>query len=127
MHSSNTTSVFHLLTPFICDISIERDAQLLANRIALLKQEEMKTWKKIEETKKRTNDITNLKKRNEEKVQKVCTTEQTNQFELDGTPILQFDFIPYLFRDFSSIVITVDQWCIRATYMMIMITFVVLT
>ena len=44
----------------------------MANRIALLKQEEMKTWKKIEETKKRTNDITNLKKRNEEKVQKVC-------------------------------------------------------
>jgi len=30
----------------------------------------MKTWKKIEETKKRTNDITNLKKRNEDKVQK---------------------------------------------------------
>ena len=51
--------------------SIDRDAQLLANRIALLKQEEMKTWKKIEETKKRTGDITTLKKRNEEKVQKV--------------------------------------------------------
>ena len=37
----------------------------------------MKTWKKIEETKKRTNDITGLKKRNEEKVQKVsgcCNT-----------------------------------------------------
>jgi len=50
---------------------IDRDAQLLANRIALLKQEEMKTWKKIEETKKRTGDITGLKKRNEEKVQKV--------------------------------------------------------
>lgn len=48
--------------------SIDRDAQLLANRIALLKQEEMKTWKKIEETKKRTSDITQLKKRNEEKV-----------------------------------------------------------
>ena len=47
---------------------IDRDAQLLANRIALLKQEEMKTWKKIEETKKRTNDISGLKKRNEEKV-----------------------------------------------------------
>jgi hypothetical protein len=42
----------------------------LANRIALLKQEEMKTWKKIEETKKRTNEISSLKKRNEEKVQK---------------------------------------------------------
>jgi hypothetical protein len=31
----------------------------------------MKTWKKIEETKKRTTDIHGLKKRNEEKVQKV--------------------------------------------------------
>jgi hypothetical protein len=31
----------------------------------------MKTWKKIEETKKRTTDISGLKKRNEEKVQKV--------------------------------------------------------
>lgn len=30
----------------------------------------MKTWKKIEETKKRTGDITTLKKRNEDKVQK---------------------------------------------------------
>jgi ferredoxin-fold anticodon binding domain-containing protein len=41
--------------------SIEKDAQLLANRIALLKQEEMKTWKKIEETKKRTKEISTLK------------------------------------------------------------------
>ena len=40
----------------------------------MLKQEEMKTWKKIEETKKRTNDITGLKKRNEERVQKVSYT-----------------------------------------------------
>ena len=38
----------------------------------------MKTWKKIEETKKRTNDITNLKKRNEEKVQKVCVSASSN-------------------------------------------------
>lgn len=43
----------------------------MANRIALLRQEEMKTWKKIEETKKRTTEIHGLKKRNEEKVQKV--------------------------------------------------------
>jgi UDP-galactopyranose mutase len=33
----------------------------------------MKTWKKIEETKKRTNDIGSLKKRNEEKIQKVIS------------------------------------------------------
>ena len=38
----------------------------------------MKTWKKIEETKKRTNDITSLKKRNEEKVQKVCVSASSN-------------------------------------------------
>ena len=50
--------------------SIERDAQLLANRIALLKQEEMKTWKKIDDTKKRTGEILTLKKRNEERIQK---------------------------------------------------------
>jgi len=50
---------------------LDHDAQLLANRIALLKQEEMKTWKKIEDAKKRTNDIANSKKRNEDKVQKV--------------------------------------------------------
>ena len=33
----------------------------------------MKTWKKIEETKKRTGDICTLKKRNEDKVQNVST------------------------------------------------------
>ena len=47
---------------------IERDAQLLANRIALLKQEEIKTWKKIDDTKKRTNEILSLKKRNEDRI-----------------------------------------------------------
>jgi hypothetical protein len=41
--------------------SIERDAQLLANRIALLKQEEMRTWKKIDETKRRATDVIKLK------------------------------------------------------------------
>ena len=38
----------------------------------------MKTWKKIEETKKRTGDITQLKKRNEEKVQKVSVLDDDN-------------------------------------------------
>jgi hypothetical protein len=31
----------------------EEDARLLANRIALLKMEEKKAWKKIQETKKK--------------------------------------------------------------------------
>jgi len=45
----------------------ELDAQLLANRIALLKQEEEKAWKKIEETRKRANEILDLRKQNENK------------------------------------------------------------
>jgi len=45
----------------------ELDAQLLANRIALLKQEEEKAWKKIEETRKRAHEITDLRVQNEHK------------------------------------------------------------
>ena len=41
---------------------------MLANRIALLKQEEMKTWKKIEETKKRASEVMTLKQKNEMKI-----------------------------------------------------------
>jgi hypothetical protein len=50
---------------------IETDAQTLANRIALLKQEELKSWKKIEETKKKAKEIYILKKKNEEKIYEV--------------------------------------------------------
>ena len=67
-----------ILNPiFFC--RIERDAQLLANRIALLKQEEMKTWKKIEETKKRANDVYRLKAKNEERAQKKMQMEMAEQ------------------------------------------------
>ena len=52
------------MSPF----SVERDAQLLANRIALLKQEELKTRKKIEETRKRASEVLKLKQRNNEKI-----------------------------------------------------------
>lgn len=54
-----------LINLIILSFSIERDAQLLANRIALLKQEEMKTWKKIEETKRRAGEVVRLKVKNE--------------------------------------------------------------
>jgi len=45
----------------------ELDAQLLANRIALLKQEEEKAHKKIEETRKRAEEIMSLRQQNETK------------------------------------------------------------
>lgn len=44
---------------------------MLANRIALLKQEEMRTWRKIEETKKRTTDILILKQQHQDKIKQV--------------------------------------------------------
>jgi len=42
----------------------EEDAQLLANRIALLQLEEKRAMKKIEETKKKAKEIMELKNRN---------------------------------------------------------------
>lgn len=45
----------------------EEDAQLLANRIALLQLEEKRAMKKIEETKKKAKEIMDLKNRNIQK------------------------------------------------------------
>ena len=42
------------------------DAKLLANRIALLKLEEKKAWKKIEETKRKAEQVMKIRQRNEE-------------------------------------------------------------
>ena len=47
----------------------EADAQLLANRIALLRQEEAKAWKKIQQTKIRATEILNLREDNEKRAQ----------------------------------------------------------
>lgn len=46
----------------------EQDAQLLANRIALLKQEEQKAWRKIEQTKTRAQSILELRVENEKRM-----------------------------------------------------------
>jgi hypothetical protein len=53
------------------------DVKLLANRIALLKQEEKKALKKIEDTKKRADDIIDVKKRNNTKQE--FKNQMTNQ------------------------------------------------
>jgi len=50
---------------------MEKDVQLLANRIALLKQEEIKTQKRIEETRKKCKEIVQKKKQAEERQAKV--------------------------------------------------------
>ena len=43
----------------------EEDARLLANRIALLKQEELRTIKKIDETTRKAMEIYKVKEQNE--------------------------------------------------------------
>ena len=50
---------------------IEADAQILANRIALLRNEELKSWKRIEEAKKKTKEIFSIKAQTEEKLNRV--------------------------------------------------------
>ena len=42
------------------------DARLLANRIALLKMEEKKAWKKIQETKRKAEQVMQVRQRNDE-------------------------------------------------------------
>jgi hypothetical protein len=42
------------------------DARLLANRIALLKMEEKKAWKKIQETKRKAEQVMVIRNRNAE-------------------------------------------------------------
>ena len=44
----------------------DEDARLLANRIALLRQEELKAQKKIEETRRKANEIVSLRSKNTE-------------------------------------------------------------
>lgn len=49
----------------------EEDARLLANRIALLKQEELKTIKKINETTRKAMEIYKVKEQNEKRLLQV--------------------------------------------------------
>lgn len=50
---------------------MEANQQLLKNRVELLRLEEIRTLKKIEETRKKALEIYQLKQKNEEKQRKV--------------------------------------------------------
>lgn len=64
---------------------LAKDSQMLANRINLLKQEEIKTWKKIEETKKRAKDILDNKKRHEERQREKMRVQAARDKQLKET------------------------------------------
>jgi len=57
------------------------DVKLLANRIALLKLEEKKAWKKIEETKKKAVDIMKVRQRNQENKSEKQRWQEERAFE----------------------------------------------
>lgn len=47
----------------------EEDLKLLSNRISLLKQEELRAYKKIDQTRKKAGDIVSQRRRNMEAMQ----------------------------------------------------------
>lgn len=47
----------------------EEDLKLLSNRISLLKQEELRAYKKIDQTRKKAGDIVSQRRRNMEAIQ----------------------------------------------------------
>lgn len=59
---------------------VEEDALLLANRIALLEVEDKKAQKKIQETRKKAQEIMDLKARNKESEQKKEDVKTINFF-----------------------------------------------
>ena len=62
---------------------IENEAKTLANRIALLENEEKKVLKKIEETKKKALDIMQIKNRNKDAQQNKQKTKSEQEKELE--------------------------------------------
>jgi hypothetical protein len=57
------------------------DVKILANRIALLKAEEQKAWKKIEETKKKAQDILEVRHRNIQKTSNKSNFKNQQEYE----------------------------------------------
>jgi hypothetical protein len=67
-----------LLESKIARKKTEEDSKVLLNRLQLLKNEEQKAWKKIEETKRKALEIMKVKQRNAEIIRKkqdvICLT-----------------------------------------------------
>ena len=62
---------------------MDRDAQLLKNRIALLQAEERQANKKINETKKRTKEVMQIKENKEGFLVSKMTRNQVEQMEIN--------------------------------------------
>ena len=49
-------------------LQLQRDVELLRNRVRMLQNEEMRAMKKIEETKKKTRELQDLQNKNDNRV-----------------------------------------------------------
>ncbi len=62
--------------------TVDHDAVLLANRISMLQIEESKIMKKIENTRKRAEQILEIKKQNEERYHTLMVSEQEKEQQI---------------------------------------------
>ena len=62
--------------------SMDRDSNMLANRIAMLRNEEERLMKKINNTRKRADEIQTVRQRSEEKYNARIRIEQQREVEL---------------------------------------------
>eukprot|EP00931_Biecheleriopsis_adriatica_P038482 TRINITY_DN22033_c0_g1_i2.p1 TRINITY_DN22033_c0_g1~~TRINITY_DN22033_c0_g1_i2.p1 ORF type:complete len:234 (+),score=60.50 TRINITY_DN22033_c0_g1_i2:139-840(+) len=62
----------------------EADVQLLANRLALLRAEDAKAWRQIEEVRKRTQEVLALRSRNEEQFRRQSALKESCDAELQA-------------------------------------------
>lgn len=61
---------------------VDKDSVLLANRISMLQTEESRIMKKIENTRRRAEQILEIKKHNEERYMAIMKAEQEKEEEI---------------------------------------------
>jgi hypothetical protein len=80
--NASTTGTLTLLEAKKNRKQLERDTVILANRIKLLQLEEQKTWKRIEEARKKTDQIHNNRQRVEQKIEFKSKIQEERQKKL---------------------------------------------
>ena len=74
---SRLSIYFLIATLFVIDVHyrVENDVKLLRNRVRMLQMEHEKAQKKIQETAKKTDELVNLRKRNDERFMRVSNVQ----------------------------------------------------
>jgi hypothetical protein len=76
---------------------VEQDALLLENRISLLKKEEQRAWRKIQQTKKRADEIVVMRRDNEMRLErKQMMAQQVQRHLKESMPAISSDFSVFI-------------------------------